>query len=582
MKKFKLSVAVFASGLMAYSPVVQASTLSAAQKQAVNTNVRNVTNYTYGDLLRNYGHMLEPASQKQVQNWIKQFGSRKLPKVEAQVVKDKKGNETVKLVLNDLGQSYTVTVDPTSKGQIDINGLKVSFYELFNLSGLIKKMAVKDKAYLQAEKELSTDRSPASVKLSGLTYAQFAKMKPIERVETLSLMRLAAQSAQKVLATSPETKKTASIEPSFILNPLIASTIAWAEVKKDTSCVVAGNISTYQFDRPGHLACDPFTAEAKAFNEQCGGGTKVACNPLVHGFDSAGKPFCLESANQPDFTNFATKSCNAASPLDGDEKSDARRASYRRILESYAVGTGKGTKDKVAACFNEKNEILRNTDCQAMFEQHRDQFFKLMAQAKDVCGTVADQVKSSEKTKDQPLACSELLGRDLWLTLHTQGSPIAAGPDLYTETCEKNGGNYGYDPECRMNVCKCPNGQLAKEGDGGYSCPKEDQLPPVVDAGPGVPGTHQKEKDKKICEGGWMVACAGIPLLLLAWWWHKDGNAKTPTVTNPPNPCGIGGCGPWWPPVIIPSEGNNGQTGSTDNGGVRAPQPQPNKAGGTK
>ncbi len=584
MKRFKLSVALLSSGLMAYSPVTQAS-MSLQDKKDFNAHVREVTKLTYGDLISQYGPLLETTSQAQLDSWKEHFGNRKLPQVQAQMVKGKNGKENLKLVYNDMGQTLTMTIDPENTDSFDINGTKFALYELLDIPGVIKKMAETNKKMVGVVESLPTDRAPASQRTPIVTVDRFAQMKPIERVEVLSLMNQAAIAAQNVLTTVDVKPAEAKKTSQFILHPLIASQLAFAETKEGMTCVVAGYLSTYHPDKENskHLACDPSSQQNDGANEACrkdaeathSKGNWVACNPLVHGVrmdDKPGLPFCVNSSNQPDFTNYATKECNRMSPIDDpnaktrQEKEAYRLKAYRRILSSYAFINMKG-REKIEACFMPDNRIKSERFCETIFRDHVDKFNQLMGQAQGVC---AD---AKQKTKDQPLACDELLSRKLVVETAVIGYGPIKTVDIgqQGDSCKKAGGTYGPEkPEGPgAVVCKCPDGSISKQNGNEFAkCPAT-AAPPVAPTVPVIEKSTWAKKEKKddgLCSGGWMIGCLGLGILAIfgiSKWFKKDPKPTTPVVTPPiviP------------PPVIVtpaPNEGTTTQPGSPNNGGVR-------------
>lgn len=584
MKRFKLSIALLSSGLMAFSPVTQAS-ITAEQRAAFNANIREASKGTYGDLLRVYGPLLDSTSQSHLKAWQKEMGNRKLPKVEAQTIKGKNKQELIKLVVSDMGFTMVVLVDPQNPDQVEINGARFEIYELLDIPAAFKKMAETNKKIQEVASTIQADRTPASAPKGpspSLIFAKFHALKPVDRVEYLQYMRETMEAAQDVIATvqteEPAGKKTSQ----FILHPLIAAQLAWADAREGMSCVVAGGLSVYHYDDRAkkHLACDPFDTIGD-YNSKCqrdgdlakSKGKLVACNPLVYGFrsDSPGIPYCVDTT-QPDFTNFATKECNRKSPIDepdpakfakqtAAEKEAYRRKSYRRILESYALGTDGKSADKIKACFTAEDRVQSTSDCKDIFQQHQTRFFDLMSTAKNIC---AD---SKQKTKDQPAACHELLRRDLWLNVHLNGHPDVKPINLIAEGCEKAGGKYEND------VCKCPDGSNAKEGATGneFTCQKDE--PAVVTTPTPQPA---KDEDKKggFCSGGWKWVCGIGIIAFIASLFRSKSKPKQPPVVIPPIVI---------PPVVTPpSEGNNGQTNTGNSGGVRSPQPQPKSATGAK
>jgi hypothetical protein len=471
LKKLKLSVALLASGLMAYSPVTMAA-MNKDQKNALNATIRDTFKGNYNDFYQVYGGMFDATTQANMGKWLKEFGHTKLPSVQAQIVKDKKGKEAIKLVLNDGGQTLVITMDPNDRNFVDLNGTKVDPNEMMDIPALARKMAQKDKNLNALLEDINkSDRSPASANEAvKVGYAQFERMTVLQRVEYMSLLRLSGEAAQKVLELDAEKQtKTSSL---FMLHPLLAAQLAFAQVKTGTKCVVAGNLSTYE-KLGTRIACSPFTKEMEWANSLCsrtGTGKPAACNPMVYGFRDDGAAHCLDTGNVADFTKKATQDCGGPtiSPLPGQEGSAERIAAYRKIAESYAKNTKGREGSKVSACFNADNLIKDTGDCRSMFSDHEKGFRELMEKAEGVCGNA----EKAQKTPDQELACKELLERKLFLNYFSMTTPAPADPDAGAKkACTDVGGTYGYDRETRMNVCTCPGGAVGTLKDGKYTCP---------------------------------------------------------------------------------------------------------------
>ncbi len=578
-KKFKLSVALLASSLTAYSPVTIAA-MNAEQKTALNTTIRDTFKGTYNDFYQTYGAMFDATTQTNMTKWLKEFGNTKLPVVQAQVIKDKKGKEAIKLVLNDGGQTLVITMDPNNRNFVDLNGTKVDVNEMMDIPALARKMAKNDQNLNAMMDDINkTDRAPASANQAvTVGYQQFERMTALQRVEYMSLLRLAGEAAQKV--TELEATKETKTSSHFMLHPLLAAQLAFAEVKSGTKCVVAGNLSIYE-KTAGRMACNPFTPEMAWANSQCNGASKgklAACNPLVYGYRDDGNAHCLDTGNVADFTKKATQDCGgpAISPLPGTEGSPERIKAYRKIAESYARSKGREAST-VAACFNTDNLIKDSGECRNMFTAHEKGFRELIANAEAVCSGVDKSIKKNEKTPDQELACKELLERKLFLNYFSMTTPAPTvpaptDPDAANKkACADVGGSYGYDRESRMYVCTCKDGAFATPTkDGKFTCPEHNPVPVVT-------VTAEKES---FCQKNKWVCLTPLFLLggVLLWKWMKPGKSNpTPVPTPiPPIPCTFA-CVPYVPPT----EGTSTtSTGSTNNGGVR-PQPQP-KPTGTK
>lgn len=491
MRFFKTFTMVFASLLTAYSPVTWASQ-DIQRKAALNSYLKKNFAGTYKDAYFRAGHRLDYRSQGIAEAWLGKNGKTKIPQPEAQLIKDKNGIETLKLVFNVRGKTLTVTTTNQNPHQLTLNGISFARHELHHMTAVLTKLSANDASLRKPALQMASSPLRAPKKSNLLSWAKFSKLSSIQKVEYLAHIRLVMEAGQKVKDEAVKKQNQASLpwdmQEAYANNPV---------VKVNDACVVAGHISTYQMCGPSLCCQVPEHAYDKRCDPKQG---NVACEITAYGGNpQTKKPHCIQSTDQPTFTEKATELCGKASPL-GPKDSKQREAAYRRILESYHVLQG-GDAEKLKACFNKENHV--NPDCREIFEGHLEKFRKNHAQAADVCMPI---IARQAGLKDQPHACEELLARELEMITFIQSvelNGLGVTPvDVEVEGCNKS----GFLVNEETGRCECPDGREAVEerektfeaGSKVYVCPPvEDRTPtPVV----------QEEKE----EHNW------APLLIIA------------------------------------------------------------------
>lgn len=530
---------------MANSPLAMAAT-DANVKREYNQFLKNqvlAEGTTLNSFYSNTRNYMDSQSQAIAEAWLENLGSGPMPKVESQVIKDKNGFDTLKLIISKEGVTGTIMIHEDDD-YATINGQKFHYLEAGNISTVVNRLASNDSTYKAMALEINAQTKPRASAYDVLTLEQFMKLKPIKKVEYLSLYRGVLEAAQRVNFTRYGAMNESESEQNYAsnngLHPLLASSIAFAATRPadGTKCLVAGTVSEY---RNGSCYSDP----NERFNQECvtSGGGNVACNPLVYGFKLSFKngnptpiPHCLNKNNQPQFTQSATADCNAKSPLNGDPGSPERNQTYRRILTTYYSATG--GKEDFSECFNEKSEASKK--CADYFKPQLEAF----KQVKEA----ADLACQNKTLPDQPNACESLRQRSLDLALFAEGeqTPPAPIPVIIEKSkeqidCEK-------DPQNKWNEEK-----------------KICEKPPVA-----APVEKEKPKaEKKKCEkGNKSIKCnpallipivGGILALILLLKGKKKKRPPTVTTIRPTTPT----------TVRPPSEGGNGTPPPAGNGGVR-------------
>lgn len=587
MKSFKLAITFLAAALMTYSPITWAS-MDIKQKARLNRSLKSALSGTYNDFYRKHALAFDTPSRALFEAWLENYGTTKMPQPQSQVLKDRNGSETLKLIFNQHGKTMTFTFNESRPQEFNINGVQIPLEESRNLELVLTKLAKHDSSLKSLVKSLSKASKTAQPKRTDLpSYRAFAQYTPLQRVGFFMHMRQVMEAAQKVKDLELKGKKTAATETS----PWWMS-VAWAQnIAGGDSCVVAGHISVYEKCDSGRLCCRPFPqgeykdkhSYNQTFHSECiASEGNVACNPLLYGANpTTGKPYCLKSTDQPDFTNKATQFCGQKSQLRGEEGSPERIADYRRILESYYKLKNKSEDaDQLKSCFNEQN--LVNPDCGNLFQDQLSAFKNFRAEALEICRPI---LKREKGAGDQPLACRELLKRNLEMITY-----ISRGPDLVRdkvtaviveeEKCKDVGGTW----DGELFECLCNGEKQAEYKNGKYVCP----LAPVETRTP-TPVVHKDKCEKANGKRSNSFECNPAPWLLGlaaalgALWWldrNDDDKAAPPPASKPPGNNGK----PTLPPgpvitpttlpptttmiTMPPSEGGSGNNNG-NSGGIR-------------
>jgi hypothetical protein len=590
MKAFKFFVTLLSAVMTAYSPASWAA-MDVAQKNEFNRRIKEeyaTKGKTYSDLYRDKGHLFDDHSRSVLEAWLSVNGSAKVAAPVAQTIKDKNGNESVKILLTLGGKTLTLTLSPTDPDNVDINGVKIAKHDLPSIATVIQKLSEKDTGLKPLFQAIKTAQVPASKKSNMISYSLFDRLTAVKKVEYMMRLRETIEAAHMVVVDAGA--ETASLEnagPLFVLHPLFASLIAMAATKVGDTCIVAGNISVYEKTK-SRLACTPFPKNPAdfsppAFHKDCDRSQgDVACNPLLYGVQTNGKPFCVNSAKVREFTRTATLQCNNKSPLAKDPDSAERRADYERILKSYFGLKNGRDAEKIKDCFNETHKA--DPSCASYFKPQLDGFKEFISKATEICGPLES---GKVGAADQPGTCVELKKRalDLQTFLEEEIKIIDLKPapvnvvDVDKEACSKLKDSKWVESE---RQCYCADGERAMDsldesGTKIYTCP-------VKAVAPVVPPPVVEEKDTCTKENGeksYSIKCApllwlgGLAAILAIAFWPKDkpSNPPPPTVLPPPTTVVVDPTPtPTVPPPPRGAEGGTGANGGSS-GGIRVPAP---------
>ncbi|MEZ0390750.1 MAG: hypothetical protein ACAH59_00945 [Pseudobdellovibrionaceae bacterium] len=575
MIRFRLALALTASCLSAYSPVTWAA-MDLSQKSQWNQAMKKSFSGTYEDFYRKNAWAYDDQSRGVVEAWLEENGKTKLPTPQAQIIKDKNGNETINFIFTQAGKTLTFAFNPKNPNEFQLNGSKVQMTEARHLPFLVETMAEKDSNYKELAKDLRKQKNLKANRSDLPSLTQFSKLPPLQRVGLLSNMRLVLEAAQKVMEEKYPVKKTAQ-------SPAVPWLIeaAWAQsVVQGDSCVVAGHISNYETcPSTGRLCCRPLPVgnypgkipHNETFHGLCdsSSGGDTACNPLFYG--SRGEtPICLKSNEQPEFTEKATQMCGEQSPLDGVEGSPERLASYRRILESYYKIKNRNNSnaaEHLRDCFNAENKV--NPNCANLFQDHMIAFANYRKQALEVCMPI---IRREKGAGDQPKACKDLLARNLDMLKYMQLSELTPGVvskspvahvNAEDDMCKNAGGKWDVD----QWDCFCPDYSAALFKDSTFSCPEKPK--PVAKKDKCEKKDGSKKNTIRCNPGAWIAG--GLIAGALAWLFLRDNDHKSkpkPTVPTPTTPITT------IPVTTLPkSEGGTG-TNTPGAGGVKQPGTQ--------
>jgi hypothetical protein len=219
-------------------------------------------------------------------------------------------------------------------GFIRIGKVKVTLADYYNLPALIKRAQVED-PYI-AKKTMGRPNPFRQVGTASKiipSNVEFSRMTNAQRANYLLHLRLTLQVADKIVAIgrTPAPKKTSGLfEPAESLWALLLrGDVACAASLAGQTCIVAGYLSKYDekgrscggeaegradFVSQIQSTLGVFKATKCANGGSPSGPASFACNPIVYGMSSAGAVHCVPKAN----IKYATRECNAMSPLDKD------------------------------------------------------------------------------------------------------------------------------------------------------------------------------------------------------------------------------------------------------------------------
>lgn len=564
---WKFSLAFLAASISANSTVVWAASEIQNQK-AMNKFIREqvvMDGLTMNQAYQKHAGMLSPSSQVAMEEWLKSHGNEAYPA--PQVQKFGKDNSLTKFISTFGGKAYTFTIDEKNPDQININGQKFTLLEAQDLGFVLRKLASNDSTLKPVADQIDQIKDPKPKGHGDLTGDEFIRLPNPKKMEYLMLMRELVEAAGNVHYEASKTISAAEMEAAtYAYHPLMNVAMA-ASGLLGKACLVAGNISVYE-QSGKRIKCNPnpttvtgnYYDRMKSFNSQCPAGLDTACNPLVYGFNTDGKPHCLSSTDQPDFTNKATANCNRASQLTevlyGSSAEELakqqlqRKKDMVRILESYYNNQNPGKEPAIKNCFAEDRSAIKE-NCKDFFIEQRDAFMEFHKEALELCEGL--------KMKDQKAACDALRRRALDLALFTETvRPVPPIVPIDKEKLCEGIGKWNKDTK----QCLCPNGKPADNEAGTYTCAyptkecpanrqwsEESQQCELILGGVEVVGKPEKDRCEKedgskkwYCSKGLWIG-VGIAALLF-FLWPRGKKPKTPpreggTGTNPGNSGGV-------------------------------------------
>lgn len=546
LKSIAASVSVFT---MCIAPVAQGAA-AASNKQLINQYLKetgiSTKKMTVGQYWASVRHVYPAKLQKQLDGWVALNKNQMMPKVEATTFKGADGVEQVRLTLSRDGQTYNITFTGNEDTPVKVNSITLNKKEMANYNNydaVAKKIVEKDPAL---KKVYGTVGSVNSSQLSKpkVSSAIFKKMSRRQQAEYLIRLRLAMESAQKVLAVSNNTQATIETEKKyeFALQSMFGD-LAYAGQLTGQPCIIAGYISKYGADnscgstRKGGALNEDLLGQMRTSKANCGGG--VACNPLVYGYKN-GNAFCVPKEE----VQYATRYCGSekASPL---RKGKAEfNSDKKRIIESYLKENGTEENKNISLDIDSDGFVSEEQNKQA--EPFMRDLRNYLLKADSECSKPPLK-QVTEKRDEQASACNELRERMISLGIQERKPdpplPPLPLPNPPTKSCEEEKPGSARDAEGKCTCAATGNPESREEGG---KC----VIPAVVvvaEDGGNLPQGEapQKEKEKDDCrsKGGSFWECNSawiIPLGLLAFgaglfWWIKDRN-KTPGAYVPPAP----------------------------------------------
>lgn len=451
IKTLAASASVFT---MITSPVAMGAQQEASQKQMMNQFLKEsgvlTKNQTVGEYWSKVRHVYPQDLRAQMDTWVSRNRNQMMPKIEASTFKGADGKDQVRLLVTKDKQSLTLTFIGDDDKFAQANGVVYSKNDFIKYQNLAAKFAKNDPV---SKKALKTGQQRGIGKNFMLSPKEFYKLTARQKAEYLVRMRMAMEAADRVHKAFG-TKQTASndfeTKYQWALE-LILGAQAEAAGLSGRQCIIAGYVSVY-----GDKSCGGSSAGRQDLAKQvanspgsCSGG-QTKCNPLVYGFNTSGKAFCVPPAKVLQ----ATETCNALSPLSTEPRQLA--ADKKRIIESYLKYlSGKDISVKL----NDEGKIEEKDYAQEI-KDYIASMQQFVGSAAENCDS-GELAKAAKSMKDQAEACANLriraISLDSFAVAPTPGPlPPLPPPEGNGKDCDVEvAGSYRSDDG---KSCVCPPG----------------------------------------------------------------------------------------------------------------------------
>jgi hypothetical protein len=237
--------------------------------------------------------------QFEIENFLRQNPNADAPKLTVTKVKNKKGTDDIRVLIDFNGASQTVTIldDGTNIMQVGSATLKYSdFYNPTKLFSKVEKaINMKPDSWRSLPKSMTTPFRMA-------TYEQMQKMNLATRTEYIKSIQDLLVTMEKMVpgeaprAPASKDKKTSALEESILreINFFMSVIVGRAEADGSDgggqACIAAGYRSTVGMDSQGRTVC-----KFPPHSRNCGGNSsKVMCNPVIFGTTASSDPRCVD------------------------------------------------------------------------------------------------------------------------------------------------------------------------------------------------------------------------------------------------------------------------------------------------
>lgn len=346
------------------------------QQALVNTFIKDTQlgqTKTVAEWLKKNAKSMHPKVAELALQWAVLNPDVKMPKIQANTFKDKKGQEVTRMTFVDKGQSYLIDfVTSGTDVHVLVDGKKLTYNDIYydgQLEAAVGSPLVTSKEYRSALKAGPQAVQSYQANIKRLVYS-------LEKLD-------------RTFDKAP--KKTSFID--MFLEEANA-------IPPGSQCIVAGHVSNVS----NRLSCGDGDANVI---RGCKAGSEIACNPLVYGYDKnvAGKELCVPRRPA---TEVSVK-CDANFPVPGQAKQLAESVAAAHALQG--LGTGSEQTDRF---YQDLNVEIQNASKVCMNEGFNyDTFAQQVKEGKAPKYAAADFAQKFPEKKDEHhrIACATVMNR---------------------------------------------------------------------------------------------------------------------------------------------------------------------------
>ncbi|MCX7979181.1 MAG: hypothetical protein N2578_09280, partial [Bdellovibrionaceae bacterium] len=361
---------------------------------------------TVGEFYRRWRHWYPQNVRAAMDRWVARNRDQLMPKFELTTIKNKEGEERVRIIVSRDGQSISFESGIT-RGEpfVLFDGLRISNENWDNPEEIAQRV-VRTNELVNRDLREKPNLSPWDTNIV-LSQDEMGRLTARQKAEYMLRIRLLMEEMDR-LQTLKESQSSAQSTPQsaaeFWARLVMGNAVC--AVKLGEKCIAGGNFTQYGRSSSGKLSCG-----AGDRNIACGNGG-IKCNPVIYGMDH-----CVPVSQRLS----ATAQCSSKAPIDTPEQKQNFVRNYVRYKGNdinLEFKDGKLPEDQYNAISgilnNLREEVIKaRTACQGELRSLRAK----MKDQDDACLHVENRLLTIEKIIANP----ELTGAQ-------QQSPPAPAP----------------------------------------------------------------------------------------------------------------------------------------------------------